>query len=114
MVTTNPKREALHQAGHLVIRNVLSVDLHSKHKPVYSSVEGHGFIYRQVCYWVAGGVAERVFCNFRGIPKDTTQMTLTAYTRSPNKIGAFNLSQGKTVSLSVWYSNVLSKQQRIL
>lgn len=78
MKTTEPKRRELHEAGHLVIAQFTNrVGIPEfQNKPVYTTREGQQRIFDEVCYWVAGGVSERVFCNFRGLPADTTQQDL--------------------------------------
>ena len=79
----NPKRAAYHEAGHLVALYLLTGGLSEtpkKSKPkkieaypqVFSTLEEHRLIFNEVCYWVAGGVAERVHCNLKGLPKNTT------------------------------------------
>jgi len=78
MMTSEPKRKELHEAGHLVVAqftNRLGLP-DFQNKPKYVTREGQQRIFDEVCYWIAGGVAERVFCNFRGLPVDTTRQDL--------------------------------------
>jgi len=78
----NPKRPAYHEAGHLVALYMLTGSLSKipkKSKPkkieaypqVFSTLEEHRQIFNEVCYAVAGGVAERVHCGLRGLPSNT-------------------------------------------
>lgn len=72
----NPKRPAYHETGHLVALFLLTGgldNLRRKEEPVYfNTVKGHQRIFHEVCFYVAGGVAERVYCNLSGFPRSTT------------------------------------------
>jgi len=76
----NPKREAYHEAGHIVALFLLSGDIKgtgpqrenpNKSRQAFTSAEDYQAIFNEVCFWVAGGVGERVHCMLRGLPKNT-------------------------------------------
>lgn len=81
----NPKRPAYHEAGHLVALFLLTGGLSGirneqrKGTPkktegqgsVFNTLEEHRQIFSEVCYGVAGGVAEHVHCHLRGLPSNT-------------------------------------------
>lgn len=77
----NPKRPAFHESGHLVALYMLTGSLtvikpNNGHSQGWdpSPVETHKDIFNEVCYFVAGGVAEMVYCHLKGLPLNTTMV----------------------------------------
>lgn len=75
----NPKREAYHEAGHLVALFLLTGDIEAiktrtnAPRQRFSTLEEYRQIFNAVCYWIAGGVAEKVYCHLKGLPQITME-----------------------------------------
>ncbi|HCY42240.1 MAG TPA: hypothetical protein DHV48_12935 [Prolixibacteraceae bacterium] len=55
----------------LIKRHGQEFSIYGDSYQAFSTVREYNRIFAEVCFWVAGGVAEKVFCNLRGLPKET-------------------------------------------
>lgn len=104
----NPKRVAYHEAGYVVALFLITGGIDdpltkrekqktpAQDKQPFTTLGEYQQILNAVCYWIAGGVAEKVHCQLKGLPQITMEGdidTLLAYAKYDWK---FPFKQKKT------------------